>query len=52
MTARHAFVSVISGVVFSAVMSADALVMRDGRRIQGELIGVRGVLLMRLEVRG
>ena len=41
MTARHAFVSVISGVVFSgAVMSADTLVMRDGRRIQGELIGV------------
>lgn len=34
-------VAVLS-VAVSAIVSADTLVMRDGRRVQGQLVGVRG----------
>lgn len=40
MTKRGAFVWVISGLCFSVALSADALVMRDGSRLQGDLISV------------
>jgi hypothetical protein len=44
VTYRNAFLVATSGICLSvavAVVSADTLVMRDGRRIQGQLVAVR-----------
>jgi hypothetical protein len=39
--ARGAVVLVLAVLVFSAVLQADILILRDGSRIQGELVAVR-----------
>jgi hypothetical protein len=45
MTARHVGAIAVSCVMFSLVLEADTLVLRDGRRVPGTLVAVRDGLV-------
>src|SRR5512146_2311208 len=42
MTNRRAWLAVLGTLVCGATLSADTIYLRDGRRIEGVLVGIRG----------